>query len=325
MPALYTWRAATAADLPALHALKTAVFQADGEPSVPPLADLQRQFDDLWCPPAFNTRLAVTRLGAVLAYGRVSVPPAPASAARAYLAAEVHPAHRAEGLEDALLAWLVARGRACLNDLAAAGFTGPRQLCAWASNHLTGRVAALRRHGFQPNFSVVRLRRSLRQPLPELPLPAGLTLTAYAPEWDEKLRVFQNEIFAEDPAQDQISRADWQTYYIENSAARLDLTFLIHAGPQVVAYSINRVFAAENTRPGQTTGWIHTLGTHPDWRRRGLASHLLAVSLAAFRAAGLDHATLEAYAGGPLSARGLYERLGFVAFQTSTEFAQDLV
>ncbi len=315
MPAVYTWRAATAADLPALHALKTTIFQADGEPLVRPLADLEREFDDAWSPPATHTRVAVARDGTLAAYGRLFVPPAPGATSRADLTDDVHPAHRSQGLTDTLLHWLVTRSRAVLAD-----FNGPRHIGVHVSDHLTGRVAAYRRHGFTPSFTLIRMRRSLHQPLPHCPLPPGFTLTPYTPEWDEAARVAQNEVFSEHPLQDQISRADWQTYYLESSAARLDLTYFILAGSEIAAYCLNRVHATENTRPGQTTAWVHTLGTRRPWRKQGLAAHLLMTAFAAFQAAGFDYATLDVEADNTTGARRLYERLGFVPVQYSTEY-----
>jgi len=319
----YTWRAATAADLPGIHALKTAAGLADGDPGVPALADLQRQFEDDWCKPPFDTRLALAPDGQVAAYGRVVANPTPeaGSPARATLSDTVHPAHRGAGLEGALFTWLAERGRARLAPATAAS---SRTLCVHVSDDLTERVAAYQHHGFKPSFSLVRMRRPLTGPLPDYPLPPGFTRRAYAPELSEALRLAQNEVFAEDPLQDQISAADWQIFYLDNSAARPDLTFVIFAGPELVAYSINRVHADEHAHLGYTTGWIHTLGTRQPWRRQGLAAHLLATSLAAFRAAGLEYATLEADAADPMGARRLYERLGFVVFRHSTEYVQDL-
>ncbi len=323
MPPTYTWRAATTADLPSIHALKTAAALADGDPIVPPLADLQRQFEDDWCPPPTDTRVALAPDGSVAAFGRVVADPAPAAGgpARATLSDTVHPAHRGAGLEEPLLTWLVERGRARLAPVTAAS---SRSLCLHLNDALTARVAAYQRHGFQPSFALVRMRRPLTDPLPNYPLPPGFTLRAYAPAFSEPLRVAQNEVFAEDPLQDQISPADWQIYYLDNSAARPDLTFVIFAGPELAAYSINRVHEDEKAHLGYSTGWIHTLGTRAPWRRQGLAAHLLSASLAAFRAAGLEYATLEALAADPVGARRLYERLGFVAYHGSTEYTLDL-
>lgn len=324
MPTRYTWRAATAADLPAIHALKTAIYRADGEPVVPPLEDLQRRFDDDWSPPATDSRVAVALDGTVAAYGRVFLAPAPEGTARAALSDEVHPAYRQEGLGDPLLAWLEARARARLAALAAAGFSGPRQIGVHAADHLTGRTATYRRHGFTPSFALLQMRRSLHQPLPDGPLPPGFTCATYRPALDEALRVAQNEVFSEDPLQDQISPTDWRIYYIESTAARLDLTYVILAGAEIAAYCINRVHAAENTRPGNTTAWIHTLGTRQPWRKQGLAAHLLATSLAAFKQAGFDYATLDVETANPTGAHRLYERLGFVPVLRSTEYVKDL-
>ncbi|MCC7361898.1 MAG: GNAT family N-acetyltransferase [Anaerolineales bacterium] len=314
MPPRYHWRAATAADLPALHATLAAAAAEDREPP-PPLADLERQLADSWAPPATHTRLALAPDGTLAAYGRLAADPGGAGAARAYLSDAVHPLHRGEGLGDALLDWLEQRGREVL-----AGRPAPRTLNAHTPDHLTGRVAAYRRHGFRPSFTLLAQRRSLHLPLPQAaPLPAGLRVSAYQPPFDEALRQAQNEVFAEDPLQDQISPEDWRAYFIEHSAARLDLTYAVLGGAQVAAYLTTRVHAEANTRSGWATAWVHTLGTRAPWRGRGLARYLMVTALAAYRAAGFDTATLQVESENPI-ARGLYARLGFVTFERSTEY-----
>ena len=316
MPPRYRWRAATSADLPALHATLTAVAVADSEPLPPPLADLERQFADSWAPPATHTRLALAPDGTVAAYGRLSADPSGAGAARAYLSDTVHPLHRAERLGDPLLDWLEAQGRVVL-----AGRPEPRTLNVHTPDHLTGRVAAYQRHGFTPSFTLLAQRRSLKLPLPAAPLPPGLRISVYQPEFDEALRQAQNEVFAEDPLQDQISPDDWRAYFVEHSAARLDLTYAVLAGAEVAAYLTTRVHAAANLRPGWTTAWVHTLGTRAPWRGRGLARHLLVTALAAYRAAGFDTATLQVESANSI-AREFYARLGFVTFERSTEYVK---
>ena len=63
--------------------------------------------------------------------------------------------------------------------------------------------------------------------------------------------------------------------------------------------------------------WIGQLGTRAAWRRRGLASLLLATALTAFRDAGYERAALDVDSENATGALGLYERLGFIVSHRS--------
>ncbi len=62
---------------------------------------------------------------------------------------------------------------------------------------------------------------------------------------------------------------------------------------------------------GVREGWVGQLGVRRAWRRRGLATALLVRSMEAFRAAGLEAATLGVDTENPTGALGIYERVGF--------------
>jgi ribosomal protein S18 acetylase RimI-like enzyme len=63
---------------------------------------------------------------------------------------------------------------------------------------------------------------------------------------------------------------------------------------------------------GVREAWVGQVGTRPAWRRRGLASLLLATALAGYRRAGYQRAGLGVDTENASGALGLYERLGFV-------------
>ena len=77
MSTAYTWRAATYADLPSLYALLVAAAEADAEPRLPSLADLQREFEDEWSPVETDTRVALAPDGTLAAFGRLFTNPRP--------------------------------------------------------------------------------------------------------------------------------------------------------------------------------------------------------------------------------------------------------
>ena len=318
----YTWRPATHADLPAIHALLVTTAAAIDDPRVPTLEDYIREFDDPWCDPATSTCLVLAPDGSVAALARVIANPEPQEEARAFLEDEVHPDHQ-PALYAAVLGWLVEHGSQRLKTIAAAqpgGFAGPLVLRLGAFDNIPGRAARYARHGFQPVRYFYRMRRDLSQPIPDWPLPAGLTLTTYRPELAEAVRLADNEAFSDHWSHEPVSVNDWQQFVVGNSAFRPDLTPILLDGDEVVAFSLNRVSAEENARQGYTAGWVGSLGTRRAWRKRGLASALLVWSMRAFQAEGLEYAALGVDAANPTGALGLYERLGFVSDRRITVY-----
>ena len=320
----YTWRPATQADVPALYPLLLAAAAAEDNPTVPTLEDVAREFNDPWSNPATDSRVAVAPDGSLAAYARIFANPAPEEEARAYLDDVIHPDHEAR-LHDAVLDWLVAQGTQRVRAIAAAqpgGFDGPLMLRLGTVDTQTARMARYERFGFQPIRYFYRMRRDLSQPIPDRPLPEGLTLTTYRPEIGEAVRLADNEAFLDHWGHEPISPDDWQQFLVGHSAFRADLTPVVFDGDEVAAFSLNRVSPEENARQGYTTGWIGSLGTRRPWRHKGLASALLVWSMLAFKAEGLQFATLGVDAENPTGALGLYEKLGFVSYRRMIAFGR---
>jgi ribosomal protein S18 acetylase RimI-like enzyme len=168
------------------------------------------------------------------------------------------------------------------------------------------------------------MRRNLRQPLPERPLPAGLILRNYAPELDEGMRQTRNESFSDGWHFDPVSPGDWQRNFVQRFDFRSDLSFAVLAGEEVVAYSMNRFDPIAAERTGLKVGWIGSLGTRRAWRKRGLASALLVASMRAFQAVGLEYAGLGVDAENPTGALSLYEGLGFSPYVQGMQFHKTL-
>ena len=103
-----TWRAANPADLPAVHALFLAAAAGEPHSFLPSLADLKREFDDRWSPPATNTWLAQWPDGSLAAYGRIIANPEPEEQGRAFLDIDVHPDFEGGPVEDGM--WAGPRG-----------------------------------------------------------------------------------------------------------------------------------------------------------------------------------------------------------------------
>jgi mycothiol synthase len=314
----YTFRPACLDDMPGLRELQVALATVQSNTTVSSLEDVRADFNDPWVTPETDTRLALAPDGRVAAYARLMANPEPPGAPIGHLDLDVHPAHRAQGLEAPLLDWLEARAAERLHALAAAypGRPAPHmRVYCWDDEPEA--IARFEQRGFAPVRYFRRMRRDLRQPLPERPLPAGLTLRTHAPELDEGMLATLNETFQDGWSFEPISASDWQQFIVQRSTFRPDLTFAALEGKTVVAICVNYFNPETAERTGFNMGWIGSLGVRRGWRKRGLGSALLAASMRAFRAAGLDYAGLGVDAHNPTGAYGLYESLGFQAYTRS--------
>ena len=319
----YTWRRAHKDDMPAIYQLMLDIDQTDDKNFAGTLADQTREFNDPWSPPETDSLVALTPTGQVAAYARVLINPEPESAGelRSFLFADVHPVHRGRGLGDFVLNWMEARAAERLH---ASPGDRPRLLRLFCLDSRVDRITLFERHGFKPIRRSYRMRRDVRRPLPEVMVPAGLTLRTYGADVDERTRLALNEAFRDHWGTEPVTAEDWRMFFIENTGFRPDLSFLIMDGEEVAGFSVNKVSPEENAREGIQKGWIGDLGTRRPWRKRGVATALLAASMRAFKEAGLDYAALGVDTENPTGALRVYERMGFEPYQRTIIFGKYL-
>ena len=83
------------------------------------------------------------------------------------------------------------------------------------------------------------------------------------------------------------------------------------AGDQIVGQVKSFVNDEENAARGYRRGYTEYISTHRDWRNRGIASALLAMSLREIRDRGMTEAMLGVDTNNPGGALHVYTRLGF--------------
>jgi ribosomal protein S18 acetylase RimI-like enzyme len=83
------------------------------------------------------------------------------------------------------------------------------------------------------------------------------------------------------------------------------------SGDTVVGQVKTFVNEEENSRNGYKRGWTEYISTHADWRNRGVAGALLAMSLGELRDRGYEQAALGVDTQNPGGAFQLYTKLGF--------------
>ncbi|HEY8636432.1 MAG TPA: GNAT family N-acetyltransferase, partial [Candidatus Limnocylindrales bacterium] len=207
----------------------------------------------------------------------------------------VSPAFRRRGLGRALLHWAEARAReVALVD----GRTGERSLGSWPDEAQAGAVALYESEG----YAIVRygfmMVRDLTEPIPELPLPDGLELRPVEPVdhrriWDADVEAFRDHW---DPGER--TDADFEGWF---ASPELDtgLWRVAWDGDEVAGSVMNFIYPAENETLGQQRGWLDHVSVRRPWRRRGLASALIAASMRALRDVGMTDAALGVDAENP--------------------------
>jgi GNAT superfamily N-acetyltransferase len=249
---------------------------------------------------AQDTLVALEPDGRLVAAASVGAPSAGGSRAR--LDGGVHPEHRGRGIGRTLLAWQIDRAAALRAQQAP---QTPWTLLAGASVADESAARLLERFGFRPVRYFIEMARPTADP-PQAGLPDGLTSVAYSAEYLTAVYDAHMDAFSDHWDHQPRTLAKWAARTVESAAFRPDLSRLALHADQVVGY----VLGYDN--PGSHL-LIGQVGTRGPWRKQGLASALLAETLAAAASAGVATAALGVDADSPTRAADLYERLGFVA------------
>lgn len=309
----YTWRAYEREDISELHALLETASDMDDDDFSDTPDDMQREYEDPWSDPRRDAQIIRNALGKIVAFARVFVNPQPTDHGLAFLWRQIATDARDTTLEQDLLEWM--ERRACERLEETAG-DRPRIIRAGFPDHMVERRELYEAHGYQAVRYFYRMQRDLAEPIPDVPLPDGLTLRTYGKDIDRQLMEADDEAFRDHWGYEPMMQEDWDVFVIGKSEFRPQLTFVVMDGDEVAGFSINRVREQENKRLGINEGWIGSLGVRRPWRKRGIASFLLCESLRAFRAQGFDTAGLGVDAENLTGALQLYERLGFRAIKT---------
>ena len=193
--------------------------------------------------------------------------PAIQASTRWVIAGHVRPDLRGRGIGDFLMRWSKANARSLLAQ------SGAEQgVLVVRSESLTEPADRLyRRHGFERAFERLVMRRNFALPLPDCPLPPGVTLADWRPELGEQFYRAYDPAFRDRPGFPGWSPEEWVSHVVGNDLVP-EWTLLARAGDQPVGFGIGCVDLTANPRGG----YIWQTGVIPIWRRRGVVSAILA-------------------------------------------------
>lgn len=219
----------------------------------------------------------------------------------------VVPQWRRRGIGGSLLGWAQRR---ILAIAATQPQDGPRFFQAFAAENAVGTRSMLEKDGYSPERYFDFMIRCSLEDIPDLPLPAGLEIRPATPAhyraiWDAMNEAFQDHWGSHPPSEENYQH--WQHHRLFQP----NLWKVAWDGDQVAGMSVNSIDQEENRQFNRERGYIEDLGVRRPWRRRGLASALLALSLEELALQGMKEASLGVDTRNPSGALRLYERLGF--------------
>ena len=303
-----TWRPLSPADADALERVIEAARVEDGGQEVRTRDDVLRELTDPRALASTNTLGLVLPDGSLAGWAIVHERFGASLARRVFLDGDTHPTVRGRGIGTQLLRWAIARGE---ETLAAQPTDLPRFLEAFRDVNASGAVALHIGHGFTIVRQYMDMRRDLTAALPADAAVVGIQIVPYQPAHAEAVRRAHNEAFADHWSSEPVSPEDWERDFVGDPHFRADLSFIALAGEDVAGYSVNYCSEADWAAGDVRDAWIGQLGVRRPWRGRGLATALLVRGMIAFRAAGMDAASLGVDTENPTGAVGLYERVGF--------------
>jgi len=300
------WRAISPEDELGLKALDTACKAVDGDE---PVSDLPgdamkaavEHMDNALCVMANNE---------IVAAAWVHANPPQDGLQKVMLGGRVHPEYRRKGIGQALIAWAESRA---LN-LAKPDVT--LQLVI-ANEALTEDANALYLdYGYENIFTEFMLIRPLDEPLPEIPLPEGLTER----RWDTASAPLFFQAYAEG-FKDRLGevvpvKEEWIAGYAEEDEDfRPDLSRVVLEENNPAAFITCEI-------SGQT-GWIAQIAVVQERRRKGLARAILVQALKRLQDEGCVEAALHVNANNAHAAAAFFD-VGFTLRLTRARFLKEI-
>lgn len=220
---------------------------------------------------------------------------------------------RVDHLEPTLFSAVVEGQQRHMADWAAAA--PPARWRAFASHpgpreRATGEAAWLEGLGFEATEWGASLVRPHLDDIADRPLPVGVEVRPVTPEQirpilEAGLEAFRGEWDFREPTED-----DYREI-IDNPYRDESLWKVAWAGDTVVGQVKTFINPEENADRGYRRGYTEYISTHRDWRNRGIAGALLAMSLHELRDRGMTEAALGVDTNNPGGAFQLYTGLGF--------------
>jgi mycothiol synthase len=219
----------------------------------------------------------------------------------------VHPSYRNQGVADRLVGEL--------RDTR--GFAG---LKAWSHGNHEAAADLAARYGFGPVRELWKMRlTSAAAELPDVPLPDGVALRAFAPGRDEDAWLAANKAaFAHHEEQGNMTRADLDARMAEPWFDPAGFLLAVDASDRILGFHWTKVHPRHGDHPA--IGEVYVVGVTPEAQGTGLGKALTVAGIRHLQHLGL-HAVMLYVDADNIPAVSLYRRLGFTRWDVDVMYA----
>jgi mycothiol synthase len=306
-----TWRPLTGGDAKAWAALLNAVEVADqtgenydeedaAQELADPYADLER------------ASLAAFDGDLMVGYTLVTWRPLPAAGVHRPVAqGGVHPGYRRRGIGTRLLR----AGVAGAKELHALHHPAVKlAIDAQQGEQVAGVKELMTAEGFAPVRYFQEMEHPLGAAIPDTLAPAGMRFEPWSPENDTEFLMIRNESFQDHWGSAPMTPEGWLNR-IRNHTFQPGLSLLLRneADGAPTGMLVTMCWEADTAATGLRDAHFMLIGTLREYRKRGVASALIAHALRSAAEQGYDKASLGVDSASPTGALGVYERAGFSA------------
>jgi mycothiol synthase len=228
---------------------------------------------------------------------------------RVMLDGGVHPEYRRQGIGTRLLR----AGVAAAKDLHALHHPTLRLVVdTQKGEHIAGIKELMTAEGFTPARYFQHMEHPLGDAVPDAALPEGLRLEPWSEANDPEFLLIRNESFQDHWGSSPHTPETWRSR-IRNHNFQGDLSFLLRdeADGTPAGMLVTMYWEADTQATGRREAHFMLIGTVRAYRRRGVASALIAHALREAAALKYDRAGLGVDSANPSGAFALYEKAGF--------------
>lgn len=229
---------------------------------------------------------------------------------------------RRKGIGSALLRWAELHAREKIREGRGWPESIGHALGLFVDADVDGAQEFAAKHGYRAIRFSYTMHRDLTMPIPVLPLPEGLDVRPVVEADHRKIWDADIEAFLDHFEPTEVTEDDFVAFFTHPDHAT-SLWQVAWDGDEVAGSVMTNVYPSENEKLGVRRGWLDSVAVRRPWRKRGIASALIARSLVALREHGMTEAALGVDAENPTGALAIYERLGFVRHRTAATYRKE--
>lgn len=237
----------------------------------------------------------------------------------------VDPDFRRIGLGGSLVDWQVAAAHELIDSQEMRGNAPSAHIVSFVESWQDELEASLLAHGFHWSQTSYELRADLAR-VPSVPdLGAYMSVEQWSETWDDEIRQAANRISEKEWGRPPLTEEQWQ---MGRTAFVPDWSFVAvdrHGDrPRIAGFLMASRYEQDWGVLGWKEGTIDQLGVGEEWRHLHVVDALVAASMAAQKADGMQHVSAGLGTSTRTGALAVYEYLGFQVVGQTRLYAIDL-